>query len=206
MAKWISVLFSDIRNKLGDAVVFSNWKGRTYFRSYVIPANPKTLKQQANRDHQAKLVARWKNIMDTEDKKGVWNAIALPEEITGYNLFVKYGRKSKISCPSTASGSGSASIEITYTIGNPAPYARLIRENPDGTLTDITPAEGLSPDPDSKVTDTVTSSGTYKYYLADSRALVEGDAFPQDYSCYNHWKPDYSQGVAVAAECEVTIS
>jgi len=33
MAKWISPIFSDARNKLGDAVVFSNWKGRSYFRS-----------------------------------------------------------------------------------------------------------------------------------------------------------------------------
>ena len=42
MAKWISPLFADIRNKLGDSVIFSNWKGRPYFRKYAKPSNPKT--------------------------------------------------------------------------------------------------------------------------------------------------------------------
>lgn len=50
MAKWKSPLFSDIRNKLGENVVFSMWKGRPYMRSYVTPANPNSLKQAANRD------------------------------------------------------------------------------------------------------------------------------------------------------------
>lgn len=207
MAKWYSVLFSDIRNKLGDQVVFSNWKGRGYIRTYTKPANPNTLKQQANRDHQNKLVKRWQGIVTTSDIKAAWNEEGRPQELPGYNIFIKYGRKSKISCPATASGSGSATITITYTLGFAAAKARIFRENvSSGTLVDITPAEGLSEDPDSTITDTITTSGTYRYWIACGDVLVPGDTAPQPYQAINAWEPDYSAGIAKEAKCEVTIS
>ena len=43
MAKVNGPLFSlDARNKVGDAIVYSIWKGRNYVRSRVVPHNPKT--------------------------------------------------------------------------------------------------------------------------------------------------------------------
>ena len=205
MAKWVSPLFTDIRNKLGDAVVFSIWKGRPYFRSYVKPANPNTLKQQAHRDVHKKLVKRYQEIAADADVKSAWNLEALPYQLSGYNLFVKFGRLSKISCPGTASGTGSATVEITYTLGLPASKARIYRY--DGTTwEDVTPAEGLSSEPNSTFTDTIDTSGTYEYYIADADVLVEGDSAPQPYQAITKWSPDEANGVAKEAKVEVTIS
>jgi len=90
MAKWKSPLFSDIRNKLGDNVVFSMWKGRQYFRSYVVPANPNSLAQKANRAHMAALVAQYQTVIKVTPADVIaWNAAALSQLISGYNRFIK---------------------------------------------------------------------------------------------------------------------
>lgn len=205
MAKWKSPLFSDIRNKLGESAVFSMWKGRPYFRSYVVPANPNTTKQSSNRDELRDLVARWQAIIDDADKKAVWNSAALPYAISGYNLFTKYGRKSEISVPATASGSGSATVTVTYTSGIPVAHARIFTF--DGTnWDDVTPAEGLESGADKTADITIATSGTYEFYLAYDSVLVDGDSAPQDYQAITKWKPNTTSGVADEAKCVVTVS
>lgn len=207
MAKWKSVIFSDIRNKLGEQVVFSIWKGRGYMRQYVIPANPQTTAQQAHRDVHRKLVKRWQAVIDTDAKKAVWNEYALPELISGYNKFIKIGRRSKISVPSTASGTGSATVTVTYTLGLPASEARIYRYARNaGVLTDVTPPEGLSEEPNSTFNDTVNTSDIYEYFIASAVPLVEGDTPPQPYQAITKWEPDEANGVAKEAVCEVTVS
>ena len=90
MATWKSPIFSDIRNKLGENVVFSMWKGRPYMRSYVKPSNPDTLAQQANRLHMAALVAQYQEVIKvTPADVTAWNAAALSQLISGYNRFIK---------------------------------------------------------------------------------------------------------------------
>jgi len=201
MAKWKSPIFSDIRNKLGDSVVFSNWKGRGYFRSYVIPANPRTNKQQAHREVLKNLVKRWQAIIDTADKKQAWNNEALPYLISGFNLFVKFGRKSKISVPST--GTTTAPVTITYTLGLPANKAKIYAY--DGTnWTDITPAGGLSDQPNSTFDHTFSVAGTYEIYIADGDVLVSGDTAPQPYQAITKWEPDEVNGVAKEAKITIT--
>lgn len=201
MPKWISPLFTDARNALGKSVVFSSWKGRSYFRSYVIPANPRTNKQKAHRDVMTKLVKRWQAVIDTDDKKAAWNAEALPYLISGFNLFIKYGRRSKISVPAT--GSVGSALTITYTLGLPAAKAKIYVY--DGTTwADITPAEGLSEDPDSTLEWTPTAAGTYEFYIADGDVLVSGDAAPQPYQAITKWMPDITNGVAKEAKCVVS--
>lgn len=203
MPKWVSPLFSDIRNALGESVVFSNWKGRGYFRQYVVPANPRTNPQQANRDVMRKLVARWKEIIDTNEKKQAWNSIAADQLITGYNLFVKEGRKSEISAEVTSPWDGSsAEITITYTLGLGAADAKIYQLH-DGTLTDVTPEEGLSSEPNSTFTVEVTEQGDYEFYIADGRVLVEGDTAPKDYQAITKWKANESTGQA--DEAKVTV-
>jgi len=205
MAKWVSPLFTDIRNKLGDAVVFSIWKGRPYFRTYVKPANPRTLKQQAHRDVLRQLVKRYQEISADLDVKAAWNKEALSFQLSGYNLFIKFGRLSSISVPGTASGTGQVEIEITYTLGLPANKAHIFRF--DGTTwVDITPEGGLSSEPNSKITDTIDTSGTYEYWIADADVLKEGDTVPQPYQAITKWSHDVEHGVAKEAKVEVTIS
>lgn len=89
MAKWKSPLFSDIRNKLGENVIFSMWKGRPYMRSYVIPANPKTNAQKGHRAVMTQAMAAGQVIFATEAHKTQWNLRALPELISGFNMYIE---------------------------------------------------------------------------------------------------------------------
>lgn len=114
MATWKSPIFSDIRNKLGENVVFSMWKGRPYMRSYVKPSNPDTLAQQANRLHMAALVADWQTyIKTTPASVTAWNAAALSQLISGYNRFVKGMRGVVLSSVTLAHATFTMTIDST---------------------------------------------------------------------------------------------
>jgi len=200
--KWKSVLFSELLNKLGDQIVGSKWKGRGYFRSYVIPANPKTNKQEAHRAVMQELVKRCQQVvLDDADVKAAWDNEALPLLISGYNLFVKYGRLSKISVPAT--GSAGSDITITYTCGIPISKAGIIRY--DGSTWEIVADKGtLESGTDKTITDPSMSAGTYYYYIADLDVLKEGDSSPQEYQAVTRWEPDETNGVAKEAKCVVS--
>ena len=115
MAKWKSPIFSDIRNKLGENVVFSMWKGRQYMRSYTKPSNPKTLAQTANRLHMEALVSYWQSHQATVDAvKTLWNAAALSDLISGFNRFIKGLRGYVISSVTLAHGT------FTFTLDSSA--------------------------------------------------------------------------------------
>ena len=200
--KWKSVLFSELLNKLGDQIVGAKWKGRGYFRSYVIPANPRTNKQEAHRAIMANLVKRCQQVvLDDADIKSAWDTEALPLLVSGYNLFVKYGRLSKISVPSTASAGDD--ITVTYTCGIPLTKAGIIRY--DGSSWDTVADKGTLEDGEDKtVTDSSVPAGTYYYYLADMNVLKEGDSSPQEYQAITDWEPDTTNGVATEAKCVVS--
>ncbi|RKX53672.1 MAG: hypothetical protein DRP50_05530 [Thermotoga sp.] len=195
-------MFSELLNKLGDQIVGSKWKGRGYFRSYVIPANPKTNKQEAHRAVMQELVKRCQAVvLDDADVKAAWDNEALPLLISGYNLFVKYGRLSKISVPAT--GSAGSDITITYTCGIPISKAGIIRY--DGSTWEIVADKGtLEAGKDKTITDPSMSAGTYEYYIADLDVLVEGDSSPMEYQAVTKWEPDETNGVAKEAKCVVS--
>ncbi|MHC1611633.1 MAG: hypothetical protein ACXQTW_08615 [Candidatus Methanospirareceae archaeon] len=201
MPKWTSPIFTDIRNALGESVVFSMWKGRPYMRSWVKPANPRTAKQQAHRDVLRQLVKRWQDVIDTAEKKAAWNAEALSYNITGFNLFTKFGRKSSISCPGT--GSTGSAVTITYTLGLPATKAAIYAFD-GSTWEDITPPEGLESGENKTFEHTFDSAGTYEIFIADKDVLVEGDTAPQPYQAITKWSPDVVNGVA--KEAKIVIS
>jgi len=200
--KWKSVLFSELNGKLGDQIVGARWKGRGYFRSYIIPANPKTNAQTAHRAVLAELVKRCQEVvLDDADRKAAWNTRALPQLISGYNLFVKYGRMSAISVPTTGSAGGD--ITITYTCGIPLASAGIIRY--DGSNWEIIADKGeLEAGENKTFTDESVPAGTYYYFLADLDVLVSGDSSPQEYQAVTKWKPDESNGVADEAKCVVS--
>lgn len=202
MPKWSSPLFTDIRNALGQSVVFSNWKGRTYFRSWVKPANPQTAKQQANRDVLKKLVERWQEIRADSEAVAAWNAYALPYTVTGFNIFVKQGMASNVSCP--ASGSAGVAFTVTYDLGIPAADAALIAKKSDGTLIDVTPTEGLPAGKNQTVQVTLTEANTYEIFLANKSVLKSGDTPPQNYQLVTKYSRDEVNGVA--KEAKIVIS
>jgi len=200
MPKWKSPIFSDIRKAIGDNVVFSNWKGRGFFRSYVIPANPRTNPQKAHRAVLAELVKRYQSLMADADVKAEWNVEGLPYLISGFNVFTKWGRLSEISV-SPSSGTAPLNVTVTYKCGIPLAKAKLYQFN-GTTWSDVTPAEGLS---ESGTVDiTGLAAGTYLYYLADVDVLKAGDVSPQAYQAITRWKPDEVNGVA--QEAKVVVS
>jgi len=202
MPKWKSPVFSDLRNAIGDNVVFSQWKGRPYMRSYVKPANPKTNAQKAHREVMKNLVKRYQELVADTGVKTAWNAEALPFVISGFNLFTKYGRQSKISV-SPASGNAPLTVTITYTCGIPINKAGIVQFN--GTTWTIVKDKGtLSSTPNSTVQVTGLTAGTYYFFLADLDVLKPGDTSPKAYQAITKWAPDTANGIA--KEAKVVVS
>lgn len=202
MPKWSSPLFSDIRNSLGKSVVFSVWKGRTYFRSWVKPANPQTAKQQANRDVLAKLVKRYQEISADAEAKSAWNAEGLPYLVSGFNIFLRYGMKSEISCPAT--GTVNTAVTITYECGIPLQHAKVYAFDGSNWM-DITPAGGLSES--GSFQHTFAAAGTYEIYLVHEgiRQALQGLVTdPVKDAAVTKWSRDLINGVA--KEAKITIS
>jgi len=202
MPKWTSPIFTDIRNALGESVVFSMWKGRPYMRSWVRPSNPKTNKQQANRSVLSNIIKRYQTVVSTDDITAEWNKEALSYTISGFNVFTKFGMKASIACPLT--GSTAVASTVTYTAGMPALKARVFALKDGATLSDITPAENLVADKDATFDHTFTEAGVYDLFIADKDVLVEGDSTPMAYQAVTNWSRDNLNGVAKAAK--ITIS
>ena len=200
MPKWASPLFSDMRNAIGQNVVFSQWKGRPYMRSWVKPANPRTNPQKAVRELLKVLVKRYQSLMADADVKTAWNNEALPYVISGFNLFVKFGRASEISVSPT-SGSAPLDVTITYKCAIPLAKAGLLKF--DGSTWTIVKNKGELSE-SGTVSETLDSAGNYEYWLADLDVLKEGDSAPQPYQAITKWKPDKTNGTVV--EAKVTVS
>ena len=203
MATWKSPIFSDIRNKLGDNVVFSMWKGRPYMRSYVKPANPNSLAQQANRLQMAAIVALYQaNVKGTEINAAAWDAEALPSLVSGYNLFTKYGRQGSqvtvggLKQPGiviTSLAAGTLDIEIVAS-AIPADRLALMTVTSAGVPIEISTKRGLGHYvPGSWSTAPVS---TDLIYVVDTKVLAGADieTTAKMYKAVNHWVPNETTG------------
>ena len=198
MAKWKSPLFSDIRNKLGENVVFSMWKGRPYMRSYVVPANPDSLKQQANRDHMAKIVAMYQaNVKGDASIAAAWDVEALPRLISGYNQFTAYGRKVTLGVLDLSATT--ISIPVTASAIPADRLAVMVCDITGPTYLLPTTKRGLSTYTEADFTGWTPAAGDL-IYIADTKVLdgvdIESDA--KLYKAVNHWKINEATGVADA--------
>ena len=210
MATWKSPIFSDIRNKLGDNVVFSMWKGRPYMRSYVKPANPNSLAQQANRLQMAEIVALYQaNVKGTAANAAAWDVEALPSLISGYNLFTKYGRQGSqvtvggLKQPGiviTSLAYGSLDIELVAS-AIPADRLALMTVSAAGVPIVISTKRGLG---HYLHTDFATApAATDLIYVVDTKVLAGADTetTAKMYKAVNHWVPDESTGTLTAMVC-----
>lgn len=73
------------RGQLGKTLVFSTWKGVPYARQHVIPANPKSTKQTANRSIWQMLNTAW--LYAPTAVQAPFNAFASGKPLTGRNKF-----------------------------------------------------------------------------------------------------------------------
>lgn len=76
--------------QIGKTLVFFPWKGIDAVRSFVIPANPNTAGQQAQRTLMANAVDDWHTIGLDADDGTAWNRLAttLAAIMSGFNAFV----------------------------------------------------------------------------------------------------------------------
>lgn len=210
MATWKSPLFSDIRNKLGDNVVFSMWKGRPYMRSYVKPANPQSNAQTANRLHMAAIVDLYQtNVKGTAANVAAWDSAALAASISGYNLFTKYGRTGSqvevngLKQPGiviTSLAHGSLDIEIVAS-AIPSDRLALMTVNAAGAPIVISTKRGLG---HYLHTDFATPpAATDVIYVVDTMVLAGSDEEDMAvlYKGVSHWVPDEDTGTLTDMVC-----
>lgn len=84
--------------KLGDALVFFNWKGLDVVRSYVIPSNPKTTAQTTQRGYFTSAVDLFHDTEFTDLDRSAMNlaASAMKLVASGFNWFVKKVVEAKV--------------------------------------------------------------------------------------------------------------
>ena len=80
----------DASGKLGNAIVFSKWKGRSYVRSLVTPANPKSGGQVGMRAMFKFLSQDWKNRSAAE--QATWEDRADQKIVSPFNAYMSYNQ------------------------------------------------------------------------------------------------------------------
>ena len=79
------------KGQIGNAQVYSSWKGIPYARRYVVPANPKTAKQTSNRAVWQMLNAAF--LYAPAAVKQAFDAYAIGKPLTGRNKFFQDNMK-----------------------------------------------------------------------------------------------------------------
>lgn len=91
MVKITNIFGDRYSGQAGKAGVFATWKGRQYRRSYVIPANPNTTKQQSVRINLANAIVRWHEYCTEQRRAYAYMAAGLV--MSGFNLLVSRWQK-----------------------------------------------------------------------------------------------------------------
>lgn len=75
---------------IGDAIVFSNWKGLPYVRSRVIPANPRTTGQVSARITLTAGVSTYQDVAQVPEASRLsWDYYASGTGMSGFNRYVR---------------------------------------------------------------------------------------------------------------------
>lgn len=123
--------------QVGKSIVFANWRGVDYARRYVIPANPRTTAQQANRTTFGTLREMWK--LAPSLVRAPWDLYAKGQKFLGLNAFQgenmlavagqadmtdfvgSPGAKGGLPPTTFAAATGSSAGEIDLSFTNPTP-------------------------------------------------------------------------------------
>ena len=92
MAKITNIFGTKFRGRIGKDMVATSWKGHEYLRTYVVPHDPKTENQLAQRGLLAKAVEAWREL--SKPQKRFFNALA--RGMSGYNLFIRRYMKATV--------------------------------------------------------------------------------------------------------------
>jgi len=172
MPKWTSALFSDIRNALGDSVIFSIWKGRSYFRSYAIPANPRTNPQTAQRVDHSEAVDRYQALAQDTTWAANMNAYAAAWNLPGFNRFMTEYRKSDINPNPKNIPSSGGTVTITYSTAIKLDDAKIVVVKPDNSTEEF--AVSASSGSVEHIINASDPAGDYTYWLVNAAVLDSG--------------------------------
>ena len=107
--------------KIAKSLVYATWKGIDTVRQYVVPSNPKTPAQQAQRSLLTMAVNLWRASWLSQEIRESWNKLASTRGLTmsGFNLFTGQVTKLAAEDPaaSIASGldsPGSNHLEVSF--------------------------------------------------------------------------------------------
>lgn len=161
MAKVTGPLLSFGANgQIGNSMVMSSWRGVKYARRYVIPANPRTTAQQANRTRFALLREMYK--LAPAAVRAPWEAFCTGRPFLPFNKFVGENNRLLAASPvatdlermlmspgalgglppvsvSAATGGSSGEVDVTVTVPTQLPT--------DWTVTEIAAAAVIDQDP-----------------------------------------------------------
>jgi hypothetical protein len=195
-----SVLFSEMRNKLGDQIVGTGWKGRMVFRAYKVPANPNTLKQQSERLHHKHVLELYQsNVGGDATKEGYWNTDALPRAISGYNLFMKLGRSSYIDCDATQTHPNDIDGHYFQNVDLSTGYVAV--HKPDDTFEVIVlPGEMVAGEQPFALTNP-GQNGTFLFFIADKRSKTYPPVLADQDGKVNCASPNPAFGNIIIASC-----
>ena len=102
-----------LNGRLGDIVFYTRFN-RLCGRRYVVPRNPDTPMQRANRQRFALAVHAWQLMPMPE--KNMWNEFAKKSGARGYNLFLKSFMKGDVRSEVLPEGSACATGEISNVV------------------------------------------------------------------------------------------
>ena len=88
----------EARGQIAKSVVYFPWKGVNAVREYVVPMNPRTEAQRAQRLHMTHAVAEWHNAAYSAEDVIAWNRYAgvLAKIMAGFNAFCRVFIKEEI--------------------------------------------------------------------------------------------------------------
>lgn len=198
MAKTTAPLLSfDASGQIGESQVYSSWKGRSYARRYVVPANPNTAAQQLTRNAFAWLQGVTKYMGAT--LAAAWDAYASNNRFTRVNGVIKYNLPNLrpetdlaklILSPAANSGIPLTAATVTHSSGTLTVTATA-PELPTGwTVDQLVAAAIKDQDPQSDVDyTTYVSSDTTAPYEVAITGLANGTLYRVGVWCV-YSKPD----------------
>ena len=107
--------------KIAKSLVYATWKGIDTVRQYVVPSNPKTPAQQAQRSLLTMAVNLWRASWLSQEIRESWNKLASTRGLamSGFNLFTGQVTKLAAEDPDASIASGvkavaSNSLEVSF--------------------------------------------------------------------------------------------
>lgn len=117
----------DASGTIGNALVFSKWKGRNYVRSHVTPSNPNSANQISVRAMMRFLAQYWATL--SAGDKATWLAQATQKIVSNFNAYSSYNltRHRHYLSPSKAYPAAAVQAAPSAPVTTPSALVRSIQ-------------------------------------------------------------------------------